>query len=266
MKPNPIIYNLQNEYGGNQCSPNITATTAPEEYRQLCEIVKSSFPEMTQEEIDAFLLKLRNESCGYVVMINSLFEEFIDKPDEFREIFGFSLYDVDGSLNYNRVLVDLYCKKDNHNGGRFLFWTWDFYTKNEDRVWKKNEKDGKYGWVDKPYGNNEAQLIYRWESYCREYGIRAKVRIYTAITPKNFYKYRKKGYISVLARHYKIVDDKGNENKSDGGHYMTITGVTDDQKRYVVSSWGKRYYLNPKDVKGYLGYQLVTYKQKKHRL
>ena len=97
-------------------------------------------------------------------------------------------------------------------------------------------------------------------SYCKEHGIRVKVRIYTAITPKNFHRYRKKGYISVLARNYKIVDDNGKVDASTGGHYMTITDVTEDKKRYVVSSWGKRYYLDPKDVKGYLGYQMVRYK------
>jgi hypothetical protein len=264
MESNAIIYNLNGEYGGNQCSPNIAATSAPEEYRQLCSIVHNSFPDMSQEDIDAFLLKLRKESCGYVAMINTLFEEFIEKPDEFRRFFGYSMYDSDVSLNYNRVLVDLYCKKDNHNGGRFMFWTWEFYANNEDRVWKKNEKDGKYSWHDHPYGNTEPQLIYRWESYCKEYEIRAKVRVYTTVTPKNFNKYRKKGYIPVLARNYKIVDDNGKEDISKGGHYMTITGVTDDQKKFVVSSWGKRYYLNPKDVKGYLGFQIVTYKYKEH--
>ena len=158
-----------------------------------------------------------------------------------------------------RFISDLYCKKDNHNGGRFLFWTWDFYVKNEDRVWKKNEKDGKYGWEDKPFGNNEQQLIYRWKSYCKEHGIRVKIRIATTITPKKFYRYREKGYISVLARNYKIIDDYGNISESKGGHYMTITDVTEDKKKYIVSSWGKRYYLDPKDVKGYLGYQIVKY-------
>lgn len=257
---NPKIYNEKTEYGANQCSPNITATSDPEEYQQLCRIVKATFPEMKQKEIDALILKLRKESCGYVAMINSLFEFFIDRPDEFRRIFGYSMYDADGSLNYNHVLVDLYCKKDNHNGGRFLFWTWDFYSKNEDRIWKDADKDGTYKWVDRPFGNNELQLKYRWESYCKEYGIKAKVSIVTAVTPKNYPTYRKKGYVSALARNYRIVDDHGNISDSEGGHYMTITGVTEDRKKYIVSSWGKRYYLDPKEVEGYLGYQIVKYK------
>ena len=33
----------------------------------------------------------------------------------------------------------------------------------------------------------------------------------------------------------------------DGGHAMTITGVTDDG-RYVVSSWGDKYYLKPDEL------------------
>ncbi len=259
-KLNSKIYNEHAEYGANQCSPNITATSDPDEYHQLCTIVKSSFPEMTQKDIDALILKLRKEACGYVAMINSLFEAYIDRPDDFRHIFGFSMYATDGSLNFNHVLVDLYCKKDNHNGGRFLFWTWDFYSKNEDQIWKDADKDGKYEWVDRPFGNNEPQLKYRWESYCKEYGIKVKVSLFSTVTPKNFHTYRKKGYVSVLARNYKITDDKGNVSSSEGGHYMTITGVTEDKKKYIVSSWGKRYYLDPSDVKGYIGYQIVKYK------
>lgn len=33
----------------------------------------------------------------------------------------------------------------------------------------------------------------------------------------------------------------------EGGHAMTITGVTDDG-RYVVSSWGDKYYLKPDEL------------------
>ncbi len=258
---NSKIYNESGEYGANQCSPNILAASDKEEYLQLCSIVRTFFPDMSQEEIDAFILKLRKEACGYVAMVNSLFEEYIDRPDEFRSVFGFSMYQHDGSLNFNPILLDLYCKRDNYSGGRFLFWTWDFYSKNEDRLWKDADKDGKYEWVDRPFGNIEAQLKYRWETYCKSFGVRTKVSLISTITPKNYYTYRKKGYVSVLARNYTMTDDKGAVTSINGGHYMSITGVTDDKKKYVVSSWGKRYYLDPKDVKGYLGYQLVKYKR-----
>lgn len=258
--PNSIIYNETGEYGGDQRSPNMIADSDPNEYHQLCMIVKSSYPEMTQDEIDAFLLKLRKESCGYVSMINSLFEEFIDHPDDFRRIFGFSMYAHDGSLNYNHLLVELYCKKDNHNGSRFLFWTFDFYSKNEDRVWKDENKDGKYEWVNLPYGNTEEQLQYRWKSFCKDYRIKVKFTLSTTITPKEYHKYRKKGYITVNARDFKMTDDNGVISTVKGGHYMTITDVTEDEKKYVVSSWGKRYYLDPKDVKEYIGYMIVKYK------
>ena len=32
-----------------------------------------------------------------------------------------------------------------------------------------------------------------------------------------------------------------------GGHWMTITGTTEDG-RYIVSSWGGRYFLNPSEL------------------
>lgn len=255
-----IVYNPTNEYGANQRAPYLVATSDPEEYRALCEIVKQHFPEKTQEEIDALLLKLRKEGCGYVAMINSLFDFFIDFPDKFRKAFGFSMYDSDGSLNYNRVLVDLYCKKDNHNGGRFLFFTWDIYAKNEDRVWRDEDKDGTYEWVEKPFGNNELQMKYRWETYCKEHGIRASVNCPPLIQPNNFDRYSKKGSVSILCSDFKMSNDKQQTTHVVNGHFMTITGITEDDKKFVVSSWGEKYYLDPKDIKGFKYYQVISYK------
>ena len=33
----------------------------------------------------------------------------------------------------------------------------------------------------------------------------------------------------------------------DGGHAMTITGTTSDG-RYIVSSWGEKYYIDPSQI------------------
>lgn len=255
------VFNEESEYGANQRAPYLAATGNPEEYRQLCAIVKMHFPEMKQEQIDALLLRLRKEGCGYVAMINSLFEAYSDDPGEFYKKFGFSMYDVDGSLNFNRVLVDLYCKKDNHNGGRFLFFTWDIYAENEDRVWSDGDNDGKFEWMEKPFGNNELQMKYRWESYCKEYGISCKVTINRLVTPKNYSSFASKGAVSVLCSNFTLYNDKKQSTHVKNGHFMTITGVTKDETKYIVSSWGEKYYLDPKDIKGFRYYQMITYRK-----
>lgn len=256
---NHIVYNSTNEYGSDQNSPRNLPKNDPE-YNELCSIVKANFPDMKDEEVSKLLQKLGQEGCGYVAMINSLFDAFIYDASSFYDAFGFSMYSADGSLNYNRVLVDLYCKKDNHNGGRFLFFTWDIYAKNEDRIWTDEDKDGTYEWKDKPYGNNELQMKYRWETYCKEHEIDADVDINKLVTPRNYEKYAKRGSVSILCSNFTLHSDNGKTQHIKGGHFMTITGTVDD-KCYIVSSWGKKYYLNPKDIKGFVYYQVIRYKK-----
>ena len=256
-QPDPKVYNPQNEYGASQREPNLLSKSNPEEYRQLCAIVKNHFPDMSQEQIDELLKRLRSEGCGYVAMVNSLFEAFIHNPSLFREKFGFPMYSSDGTLNYNQVLVDLYCKTDNHNGGRFLFFTWDIFKENEDVIWEFDESERRLKPTSKPHGNNELQMQYRWESYCKEYGIDVKVDINRFITPENFEKYAKKGSVSILCSDFKLYNASGKETHVKNGHYMTITGA--ESGKYIVSSWGDRYTLNPKDIKGFKYYQVIRY-------
>lgn len=257
---NSIVFDTANEYGASQRSPFETMTSDPVEYAQLSNIVKSHFPEWNTEDIQNFIQKLKQEGCGYVAMINSLFDEFTDNRSGFQEAFGFDMYAADGTLNFNQVLVDLYCTMDNHIGGRFLFFTWDTIVKNEDRIWCDDDKDGKFEWKDKPFGNNEVQMKYRWETYCRRHGIKAKVEISQMITPKNYHKYTKKGSVCILCSNFTLCNTEQKETYIKNGHFMTITGVTEDDK-YIVSSWGKQYTLNPKDIKGFVYYQVIRYKR-----
>ena len=54
--------------------------------------------------------------------------------------------------------------------------------------------------------------------------------------------------ISILEGDFTLYNEDGSVAQSDvGGHWMTITGVTDDG-RYVVSSWGGKYYLKPDEL------------------
>ncbi len=259
---NHTVYNPIDEYGANQRSPFETMTSNPAEYAQLSNIVKSHFPQWTADDIHDFIAKLKQEGCGYVAMINSLFEEFTDNHLEFQNIFGFDMFSPDGTLNFNQVLVDLYCSMDNHIGGKFLFFTWDTIVENEDRVWVDDDKDGKFEWKDKPFGNNEVQMKYRWETYCKKHGIDTKVEINQMITPKNYYKYAKKGSVCILCSKFTVHNEAQQPTHIKNGHFMTITGVTQDNK-YIVSSWGKRYTLDPKDIKGFKYYQVIRYKEQK---
>ena len=51
-------------------------------------------------------------------------------------------------------------------------------------------------------------------------------------------------------------DDSGNVSTLGGGHFVTITGITDDG-RYIVSSWGEKYYINPAQA-SVANYQVIN--------
>lgn len=44
----------------------------------------------------------------------------------------------------------------------------------------------------------------------------------------------------------RLEDKEGEPVQTDGGHAMTVTGLTDDG-RIEVSSWGEKYYISPED-------------------
>ncbi len=253
-----IIYNPTTEYGANQRSPYEAKISNPEEYANLFHIVKKHFRKKTYDEAFHLIERLKKEGCGYVCMVNSLFEAFFDKQEQFKKIFGFDMVNKDGSLNYNTVLVDLYCTMDNHIGGQFLFFTWDRYIEHEDLIWGCNKENGKFEWKERPYGNNAFQMKYRWETYCKQHGIKTKVRINRLVTPRNFEKYVKGGTVSILCNKFTLHKEDGSPVKVKNWHFMTITDVTED-KKYVVSSWGKRYTLNPREIKGLRFYQVIEY-------
>lgn len=254
-----IIYNSTTEYGASQRSPFEMKTSNPAEYTKLTTIVQKHFPKMTASEIDNLIERLKKEGCGYVCMVNSLFTEFLDRPKRFKEVFGFDMINADNSLNYNTLLVDLYCKTDNHIGINFPFFAWDTYIKNEDRVLHYNKEEIKFEWKEKPFGNNVLQMKYRFETYCMQHGIKASLLIIPFITPKTFHKYAKMGSVSILCNKPTLQKEDGTPIKVNDWHFMTITGVTKSGK-YIVSSWGNRYVLDQKNIRGIRFYQVIRYK------
>lgn len=60
-------------------------------------------------------------ACSYAEFANEIFNSFKNKPQEFERIFGYSMYNQNGSLNDSLLLIDLYTFINNKVNGGNLF-------------------------------------------------------------------------------------------------------------------------------------------------
>ena len=73
-----------------------------------------------------------------------------------------------------------------------------------------------------------------------------------APTVENYDKLKKEGEVYLSAKSGSVfypVDNKENIQELEGGHIVTITGVTNDG-RFIVSTWGDQYTIAPEDIEG----------------
>ncbi|WP_155839950.1 hypothetical protein [Butyrivibrio sp. MC2021] len=231
--PNPGPFDVETgeQYGGKQHGP-MNATG--DEKDDLYDLVRKYHPELTtDQQVADYLTKLNSEGCGYVAIANTIFEEFKGKEDLFKQKFGFDMYKPDGTLNYNMLITDIYASTDNHNAS--WFFGIDTYKPGED-------SSATQGW-----GTTEAMRKYRTELYLRDKGVSVKVDNSVQITPENFHNYDD-GHIILQTGNFHLIDPAtGNPLKDPTGeHAMTVTGFTDDGL-IIVSSWGKKYYIDPNE-------------------
>lgn len=242
-KKTTVVFDDEGQYGGDQGAP---AASKGEDRRRLTQIIQRYYPNLkSEEQIDAYLRKLNSEGCGYVALINTIFDQYIGREEEFEKTFGFPMY-RDGELNYNELLVDFYSATDNHkkdSSGK------DYIDANEDPSATKGK------------GTTLNKREYRWEMYLEDHGVKVDVKNEVNITQENFDTYKNEGGVIVRIEYDYMYwrDENGNMVRGylDGGHAMTVTGFTEDGM-LIVSSWGKEYYIYP-DANG-IKYQVVSYK------
>lgn len=229
-------YDKKGIYGGDQGSPERHS-------KELIDIVKRYYPKMKDKDIEKYLKKLNSEGCGYVACINTVFSKYMNREKEFLKRFGFPMYKMDGSINYEVLITDFYAATDNHN----LINGNDVISIDED----KSAVIGK--------GTTPKDREYRFEKYMRDHGIEVDIKNDIKVTPENFELINQSKDVIIRTRPVRLVDSNGKKIVENGGHAMTITNVTSDGK-YEVSSWGEKYYLDPSEKYEYLEFQTVDYK------
>lgn len=242
-----IVYDEDGEYGGDQASPK--DETSLDRREELYDAVRSYYPDenLTDEQISSFLKKLNSEGCGYVALVNTIFSYFAGNAEGFEEAFGFSMYEADGSLNYDRLLVDLYASMDNHEDGGDKVNRWEDYS------WSKDGFPLFYDYWDDTTGSGTNQYTRETylETYMRNHGVAVDVTTDANVTVYNYHKYVESGEQVIVAVHNINLYNMDGTVKQyiDGGHAMTVTGVTEDGK-FIVSSWGGKYYIDPSEFPG----------------
>lgn len=278
------IFNGENGYGGDQGDMSHNRNGFKflwwvwGEDKDIYDFVRTQegYANYSETQIHELLDKINSEGCGYVALVNTLFLEFPGSEAEFEQIYGFPMRDKDGNYNFNQMLIDIYCKTDDKyfltedSGKNALIC--DVLGDYQDNP-AKFEKD--YGVKYDPNSETipdevsnailarydgevasykaEGTTIYSQENrllaYLHEKGIDANVNCSSSSTMsvdsvKNTLESGTVVKLS-LGKGTQFCDENGKVQQTlGGGHAVLITGVTDDG-RYIISSWGNQYYVDP---------------------
>lgn len=200
------------------------------------------YADYSDKEIEELLKKLNSEGCGYVAFANIIVDEYRRKEEKFEQIFGFPLFleSADGGIyvDYNRLIIDLYCACDNHKKVKGIWGEYDIYDGNEDI----SSTNGR--------GTTPEDRIYRFERYMRGYNIPVRIENIDCKQDEVYQRCKdetRSGNRVIISTCPVRLESKGGEPaQMDGGHAMTVTGLSDDG-RIEVSSWGEKYYISPED-------------------
>lgn len=231
-------------YGGNQMifegiEPN------SDKWVEMYEIFRSNNPdiELTDAEFQNYLEKLTSEGCGYVAICNTIFEQYEGRADEFEATFGYPMYDTNGNLNYAALEMDMYSQMDNRNALGILNYFSDYDIDDDGSIF-----DYDYWNDNSGNGTDPFDREYYLEQFMSEHGVDVNVTPYAYVTVNNYDNIIASGNDVVVSFHDgNLYNMDGTFNQTiDGGHAMTVTGVTEDGM-FIVSSWGNQYLINPSE-------------------
>ena len=237
----------------------------------------------SDKQIHDLLTTLEKTGCSYVAVANAIFWQYRNHGDIFEEKFGFPIRGKDGDLNYKKLIIEYYLNTrctifldEPHGKEAFI----EYFLMHPDEYKKRF---GEYCAVD-PEGKNidEQQILFE-ETYNRiffengqkifhtqndnkaDYSISNKLSHYSKeknlglvckyykraeVTEKKIKEALMAGHcVKIGVTNYKLEYEDGSDysEKSNGGHAMIVTGIAPDG-RYIVSSWGEKLYLDPKDA------------------
>ena len=237
----------------------------------------SRYKNYSQTDIARLMNQINKEGCGYIAIVNNIFAEYEGREDEFQRRFGFPMYDKNGKANYDYLIVDFYANTDDkyflndprgaialvndvilsYNGKEDAFRakygcdpiTENGYINREAAQKILNEYEGKDIADLKIDGTTTYSIENRFRHYLDEKGMSYECESVKGLDAGQIKEYINSGKsVNIATESFNLYNENGKAVAKDvESHWMTITGVTEDG-RYIVSSWGKRYYLNPSEL------------------
>lgn len=237
-----------------------------EEYKTLKDFLVDNYNISNRDATKVISALDSRGACSYAATANEIINIFRNNPQLYEEIFGFPLYNLDGSLNANMLLCDIYafCNHSD-NGGRLIIrdeMTGENFISssigtdiNNKSVWIKDEqKYLSFGQIGKNVYEINAYLKSKMPFL--EYS--SSTDFFETIDNANLIKtidkvqnemskgtalsmgisVSKSGkirFIDTDTRELITTTWKWNEN---GGHAVHITGIEEDG--FIVSTWGRR--------------------------
>lgn len=204
-------------------------------------------------------------ACSYASTANAIFSRFKDNQTQFEMIFGFPMYDEDGTFNAEELLLDLYLFANSEENGGKLFAVDpndpNKMTINYDPI-NSSQTMEEQVYITTSAGINENLL--------KEY-LKSKGTSFTFIcnsiegvpdgtqVVETIQAALESGKLVSIGLHPKsdstpipmtLINDDGTQGRPvtiNGGHSVYVTGITENGD-LVISSWGKKYIISISDL------------------
>ncbi|MBR4669910.1 MAG: hypothetical protein IKO84_04865 [Butyrivibrio sp.] len=248
---------------------------------------KEPYKNYTRSDVQNLLKFITTIGCTFTAMANAIFAAYKGRPEEFEKVFGFPMVGKDGDLNYRMLIVDVFLETsyavdlsevnslkafkaiyaDPKNIDAFN----KNYNKNcktiEDVQYECNiimENAFKTGNTIIPIGyyvsTSSEEFENRFATYCKKKGIDSYTYKAAAVLNKSEIERQLKEDKTVVIslKYFKLQNEQGQitweqevpksdaEKVKDAAHAMVVTGIAPDG-RLIVSSWGKKYYIDIND-------------------
>ena len=263
---------LNGQYGGNQMDFKYNSDillSNPE----ILKVLQENFPNATMEDYELYLHKMCNCGCGYTACINSIFELYQGREEDFYNDFGIEMYNVsyDGNVDYNYEPLIV----------SFFTYIWhDYY--NYSSIEDIYGNIGDINVTDAALSNEmsagadgtgEVEYLAFSDFLKSKYNVNFDVS-YTYVNENSF---DINDYYKLLSNNihssiiigsngydlYSINEDgtRGEIQYQDGdNHGMTIVGIENNE--VIVSSWGEKYIIDTSNLTrddDYLRYIVVSH-------